>query len=153
MPINTESNEHDRRRALLAAHYAAENARDLDRLMATFARGAEMIFNGQRFADPESIRWAHGYIGFSPDPGAFVAYDNVRDHEHITADEIVVEGRLIGKHVGEFQGYAPTDREVELPFVTFYRFDADGLLASERIVMNLSVLGTPGALESTKHSS
>ena len=57
--------EQERRRALLAAHYAAENDHDLDRIMATFASGAEMIYNGQRFADPESIRWAHGYIGLS----------------------------------------------------------------------------------------
>ncbi len=151
MPISTD--EQNRRRALLAAHYAAENDRDLDRIMATFASGAEMIYNGQRFSDPESIRWAHGYIGMSAIAGAFTALEAIRDHEHVTADEIVVEGRLCGKHTGEFQGYPPTARDVELPFVTFYRFDASGLLTSERVVMNLGMLGAFGApLASAGHS-
>ncbi len=66
---------------------------------------------------------------------------------------MIVEGRMLGRHTGEFQGFAPTGCEVELPFVAFYRFDADGLLASERVVMNLGVLGVMGApLESKRHS-
>lgn len=151
MPIDTR--EDTRRRRLLDAHYAAENDSDLDRIMATFASGAEMIYNGQRFSDPESIRWAHAYIGMSDAAGGFTDLESFRDREHVTPDEIVVEGRLRGKHTGEFQGYPPTGREVELPFVTFYRFDASGLLISERIVMNLSMLGTFGApLESAHHS-
>jgi hypothetical protein len=146
--------EQERRRALLAAHYDAENDHDLDRVMATFARGAEMIYNGQRFSEPDHIRWAHGYIGMSALPGGFTNLRTIRDREHYTADEVVVEGRLCGTHTGEFQGFAATEREVVLPFVTFYRFDASGLLASERVVMNLGMLGTPGAeLESGRHST
>ncbi len=145
--------EQKRRAALLAAHYAAENDHDLDRTMATFATGAEMIYNGQRFAEPEHIRWAHTYIGMKGAEGAFSDLQSIRDREHCTADEIIVEGRLVGRHTGEFQGYQPTGRDVELPFVTFYRFDANGLLASERIVMNLGLLGTLGsALVSDDHS-
>ncbi len=139
--MEIDAKEQDRRRKLLAAHYAAENKHDLDGVMHTFSGETEMIYNGQRFADDASIRWAHGYIGFSDAPGAFAGIRTERDHEHFTAEEIVVEGRLCGKHVGEFQGYAPTQRDVELPFVGFYRFDAGGKLVSERIVMNLGVLG------------
>ena len=85
MPTTPE--ETDRRRRLLAAHYAAENDHDLDRIMATFARDAEMIYNGQRFGDPESIRWAHGYIGLSAATGgAFTDLETIRDHDHVTAD-------------------------------------------------------------------
>ena len=149
-----DAKEQDRRRALLAAHYAAENAHDLEGIMATFARDAEMTYNGQRFAEPGHIRWAHAYIGLTAEAGAFSPLESIRDSEHFTADEIVVEGHLRGRHVGEFQGYAPTGREVVLPFVTFYRFDARGLLASERIVMNLGMLGTVGAaLESDRHTA
>jgi hypothetical protein len=148
-----DSKERNRRRALLAAHYDAENAHDLDRLMATFADGAEMIYNGQHFTAADHIRWAHSYIGFSPETGGLTKLRAVRDHEHYTDDEVVVEGRLFGTHTGEFQGFAPTGRDVVLPFITFYRFDADGLLASERVVMNLGVLGVAGApLESERHS-
>jgi hypothetical protein len=139
--MEIEPKERDRRRRLLAAHYAVENEHSLDGVMKTFSADAVMIYNGQRFSDGESIRWAHGYIGMSAAPGAFAGLVTNRDHEHFTAEEIVVEGRLCGKHVGEFQGFAPTERDVELPFIGFYRFDAAGKLVSERIVMNLGPLG------------
>jgi len=72
--------------------------------------------------------------------GAFAGLKTLRDREHYTEDEIVVEGRLIGKHIGEFQGFAPTGHDVELPYVAFYRFDGSGKLVSERVVMNLGTL-------------
>ena len=74
-------------------------------------------------------------------PGALTGLRTTIDAEHLTADEIVVEGRLRGTHAGEFLGFEPTSRDVELPFVAFYRFDEDGKLVSERVVMNLGPLG------------
>ena len=149
-----DSGEQERRQTLLAAHYDAENAPDIDRIMATFAPDAEMIYNGQHFTVADHIRWAHGYIGMSEQPGGLTDIRSVRDREHYTDDEVIVEGRMLGRHTGEFQGFAPTGCEVELPFVAFYRFDANGLLASERVVMNLGVLGVAGAaLESERHSA
>ena len=139
MPIADD--ERARRRALLHSHYAAENARDLGRILATFSPDAEMLYNRQSFADGESIGLAHAYIGFSDAAGAFTGIHNVIDREHVTDDEIVVEGRLCGTHSGEFQGFAPSGRAVELPFVAFYRFDGGGQLVSERVVMNLGALG------------
>ncbi len=47
---------------------------------------------------------------------------------------------MCGKHSNEFFGYAPTERDVELPFVAFYRFDNNGKLTSERVIMNLGPL-------------
>ena len=69
---------------------------------------------------------------------------NYIDVEHFTEDEIIVEGRLCGKHVGEFQGIEATGRNVELPFVAFYHFDKTDKLISERCVMNLGVLVASG---------
>ena len=68
-----------------------------------------MLYNRQSFADHDGIRQAHGYIGFAGN-GAFSGLHDVTDQEHFTDDEIVVEGRLCGKHVGEFGGFAPTDQ-------------------------------------------
>lgn len=129
----------EQRAALLRAHYAAENANHLERIMTTFGASAEMLYNHQPFRDADSIRAAHAYMGFSA-AGAFENLRTTADHEHLTADEIVVEGRLTGRHVGEFQGHPPTGRDVELPFVAFYRFDAGGKLVSERVVMDLGRL-------------
>lgn len=139
MPIADD--ERARRRALLHAHYAAENARDLGRILSTFSPDAEMLYNRESFVAGESIGLAHAYIGFSEAAGAFTGIRNVIDGEHFSDDEIVVEGRLCGTHVAEFQGFAPSGRAVELPFVAFYRFDASGKLVSERVVMNLGPLG------------
>jgi hypothetical protein len=138
MPIDDA--ERERRRALLHAHYDVENAHDLDRIMATFSTDAEMLYNRQSFGDPKSIRTAHAYIGLSSTGGAFRGIRNVIDREHFTTDEVVVEGRLCGRHVGEFQGLSATERDVELPFVAFYCFGADGKLTSERVVMDLGRL-------------
>ena len=143
MPVDTI--ERERRRALLAAHYERENAHDLAGIMHTFSAAGEMIYNGQSFSDAESISAGHTYIGFSSASGAFSDVHVTRDREHVTDDEIVVEGRLRGVHRGEFQGFAPTNRVVELPFVAFYRFGSDGKLISERVVMNLGSLGHPPA--------
>ncbi len=142
MPI-TDS-EKTRRRALLKTHYDVENGHDMNGIMATFSPDAKMLFNRTPFTDPQSIRAAHSLIGFSGTDGAFEDIHNHIDGEHFTDDEIIVEGRLCAKHVGEFEGIEATGRNVELPFVAFYHFDKTDKLISERIVMNLGVLVASG---------
>ncbi len=138
MPI--DAREHERRRALIKEHYAAENDHDLDRIMDTFADDGVMHYNHLPFEGDEGIRGAHILIGMSASPGAFSGVRAIIDEEHYTDQETVVEGRMCGKHSNEFLGFAPTERDVELPFVAFYRFDNNGKLTSERIVMNLGPL-------------
>ncbi len=138
MPIDDRGRE--RRRALVLEHYAAENDHDLDRIMDTFADGCVMQYNHLPFEGDEGIRGAHILIGMSGSPGAFSGSRHIIDAEHYTNEETVVEGRMFGKHSNEFLGFAPTERDVELPFVAFYRFDNNGKLTSERVVMNLGPL-------------
>lgn len=58
--------------------------------------------------------------------------------------EIIIKGRLRGKHVGNLSGVAPpTNAEISMPFFTVYRFDANDKIDYERVVMNLSPLGKP----------
>ena len=142
MPI-TDS-EKTRRRALLKTHYEFENSHDMNGIMATFSPEAEMLYNRAPFTNPQSIRYAHGLLGFSGTGGAFEDVHNYIDGEHFTDDEIIVEGRLCGKHVDDFQGIRATGRSVELPFVAFYHFDKTDKLISERVVMNLGVLVASG---------
>src|SRR5262245_33137000 len=139
MPI--DETDRKRRHALLHAHFKAENDNDGDAIMATFAPDAVMTYNGATFNDTERIRWGHDYMGVTGRPdGAFHDFETHVDTEHCTDDEIVVEGHVRAKHARDFNGYAPTQRWVELPFVSFYRFDEKGKLTSERIVMNLGPL-------------
>jgi hypothetical protein len=132
--------ERDRRRHLLHAHLAVENAGDTSAVMATFSDGAVMLFNGVPFRSTPEIRAAHEYFGFTDGPGAFASPRNIVDRESFTDTDIVIEGRLVGVHKDEFLGFAASGREVALPFVAFYGFDADGKLSSERVVMNLGPL-------------
>ncbi len=138
MPIDDQ--ERERRRALVLEHYAAENEHDLERIMDTFAKDAVMHYNHQPFSSVEEIRRVHGYVGMSAAPGAVSGLQHIIDEEHFTDDETVIEGRLCGKHMKDFLGFEPSNRDVELPFVAFYRFDDDGKLTSERVVMNLGPL-------------
>ena len=138
MPI--DDRERERRRALVRAHYAAENDHDLERIMGTFSEDAVMLYNRQSFPSDATIRLAHGYFGMSAAPGAFGGFRSIVDQEHFTDTETVIEGRACGTHISEFLGFPPTGRDVELPFVAFYRFDANGKLTSERVVMNLGPL-------------
>lgn len=138
MPISQA--EQDRRRALIKQHYLVENNHDMDGVMETFAPDGQMDYNRQSFTDLETIRLAHGLIGFGMEGGAIDNVVNQIDAEHFTDDEIVIEGRMCGKHVGEFQGMPATGRDIEMPFVGFYRFDERDKLVSERIVMNLGAL-------------
>ncbi len=138
MPI--DDRERERRRALVHAHYTAENDHDLERIMDTFAKDGVMLINRQSFPGSEEIRLAHVYIGMSASSGALRGLRVIIDEEHFTDDETVIEGRVCGRHASEFFGFSPTDRDVELPFVAFYRFDENGKLTSERVVMNLGPL-------------
>ncbi len=138
--VPIDDRERERRRALVRAHYAAENDHDLERIMATFSEDAVMLYNRQSFPSGEAIRLAHGYMGMSAAPGALGGLRAVVDQEHFTDTETVIEGRVCGRHNSEFLGFPPTERDVELPFVAFYRFDAKGKLTSERVVMNLGPL-------------
>jgi len=138
--LTIDNQERERRRALVRAHYAAENDHDLERIMGTFSADAVMLYNRQSFPSDETIRSAHGYIGMSAAPGALHGLRAIVDQEHFTDTETVIEGRVCGTHSREFLGFPPTGRDVELPYIAFYRFDADGKLSSERVVMNLGPL-------------
>ena len=149
MPV-TET-ERARREALLEHHYAVENDGDLAGIMATFAPGAVMHYNGVPFATPEAIEAAHAYLGFADVAGAFENPQNHIDRVSHTDADVVVEGRLSGAHVQDFLGFAGTGSPVVLPFTAFYCYGADGLLTSERVVMNLGPLnpdfvGAPAGL-------
>jgi ketosteroid isomerase-like protein len=125
--------------AALEAHVAAENRHDLDALMATFAPDAVMEVNARRFDSPDAIRAAHESLGFG-EGGAVSQLRVAESRRSFTADGIVVEGTIVGRHTGEFAGRAPSGREVVMPYCVIYQFDAAGLLHSERAYLDTSAL-------------
>ena len=134
MPI--DETERQRRRTLVQAHMDAENARDLEAIMATFSADAQLLLNGVPVTTPDALRQFHVLGGMTAQPGALLGTRVLPEREHITDDEIVIEGRLAGQHVGPFFGMPPTNAMIELFYTAIYRFDTAGKLASECVTMN-----------------
>jgi hypothetical protein len=138
--MTVNETERQRRRTLVYAHMEAENAHDVDGVLKTFADDTEMIFNGLAVRDHKMIHHLHSQFAFSPDQSAIQGSALVVDREHFTDEEIVIEGRLCGKQVADWGAYPASGRDVELPYIAFYRFDGDGKLSSERVVMDFGPL-------------
>lgn len=52
----------------------------------------------------------------------------------ITADHALLEAEFVGKHIGEFAGLAPTNREVRVPLCVTYDLQ-NGLIKKARVYM------------------
>ena len=138
-----DDNERARRRRLLKAHVDAENAHDIAAIMATFSPHAVNMLNEIVATDSLMTQMVHELLGFS-DAGILTDLRVVPSSEHFTDDEIVHEGHVRGMHSGFFPGFPPpTFREVQLPYVSAYRFDEHDLLVSERIKLDLSQMYMP----------
>ncbi|MEY4578888.1 MAG: hypothetical protein RL701_3591 [Pseudomonadota bacterium] len=138
--LHREQHTRARWRRWLDAHMGQENLHDLPGVMATFSETGEMIFNRQPFTTPEAIAQGHVLFGMSAQPGALANTQVIPERAYFTDDEVLVEGKVVGDHVGDIQGFAATGRRVELHYAAFYRFDPAGELVSERITMDWSLL-------------
>lgn len=133
--------ERARRRRLVKVHVDAENAHDLNAIMATFAPHAVSQVNSVSSTTPEAIAQGHALYGMSAKPGVLSGLKVVHEREHFTDEEIIYEGRFRGKHTGTAPGFpAPTNVDVELPYVVVYRFDDRDKLVSERARIDFSPL-------------
>jgi hypothetical protein len=133
----------ERWRHLLDLHIGSENRHDLPGVMETFSEGGEMIFNRAAFTTPEEIAQGHILFGFSNMPGSLANTREVPERVYYTDDEILVEGKIIGDHIGTIGAFVATNRRVELHYSAFYRFDDNDELVSERVTMNWAPLVTP----------
>jgi hypothetical protein len=57
----------------------------------------------------------------------------------VTEDKAMFEANFIGKHIGEFAGLAPTNKEVNVPVCVTYDLE-DGLIKRARIYMLMDVM-------------
>ena len=128
---------HRRRlRRQLLRHVREENEHDLDGIMRTLARDAEMVVNGVRFDTPQAIADAHAEFGMSEMMGGLVGTEVIIAQEYFTEDAIMTRGRLRATHVGIAAGFPGAGLDVELAYTAFYQFNRRGRLVSERITMD-----------------
>jgi hypothetical protein len=131
--------------ALLDEHLAAENAHDLDRIMATYGAAPLIVLNGQRIQGATAIREFHRSFGFGSDgsDGSRGSFSHVHVAErarHHAAGAIIIEQTLSGVHTGTWMKKPPTGRRFEAHVCTVYRFDDAGMLASEDVYFDLAWL-------------
>lgn len=139
--------ERERWRRLVHAHVAAENAHDIDAIMATFAEHAITQINDEDNTTHEAIARGHVFFGLSAAPGVLSDLQVIHEREHFTDEEIVYEGRFHGVFTGAAPGFPPpTGLPIDLPYIVLYRFDADDKLVSERARIDFAPLfATPAA--------
>ena len=119
------------RLAIVEEHVKCENRHDLAGLMATF--GVDARYDDEPWQDHrlglEGVRSYYTELLASlPD----LAID-IR-HRHVASDAIVLEVTIRGTHLGIWRGGMPaTGRRVEFPLCGVFTFDAQDLLAGERI--------------------
>jgi predicted ester cyclase len=116
MPARTERNK-----ALIRELTEAWNARDRERMAATYAdeirvHGADEVRTRTEMLDAE---W--GFFDTFPDVAATI--------EHLVAEDdlVVVRWAVTGTHEGELRGIEPTGREVEYEEWAMYRIE-DGAI-------------------------
>jgi hypothetical protein len=133
--------ERERWRRLVRAHVAAENAHDLDAIMATFAEHAIGQVNDDDSTTHEAIARGHAFFGLSAAPGVLSDLQVIHEREHFTDEEIVYEGRFHGRFTGAVPNFPPpTGLALDLPYIVLYRFDRDDKLVSERARINFAPL-------------
>jgi steroid delta-isomerase-like uncharacterized protein len=116
--------------ALVEHHIRLENEHDLEGVLGTFGDVAQY--------DDEA--WGEHHQGRN---GVRLFYEQLMralpdleievQRRHVTDDAILVEVMIRGTHLGRWRGLPATGRRVEFPLCGVYTFDADDLLAGEKI--------------------
>src|SRR5688572_13949121 len=57
----------------------------------------------------------------------------------ITENKAVLEADFVGKHIGEFAGIPPTNKEVKVPFCIVYDLE-NGLVKQARVYMLMDIM-------------
>ena len=116
-------------RRVLQEHVDAENARDRERVLATYVE-REPVFDdvpaGKRYVGPEEIvdNYRHLWDGF---PGLVRRIDSWAFGENTC----VIELTLTGEHAGSYRGIAATGRTLSFRIIAHFAFDEDGRITQE----------------------
>ena len=89
---------------------------------------------GDEHRGPEAVRRMLDYMYRQ----AFDARAEMRSRI-CTADQAVVEGEFVGRHIGEFAGIPPTGRSVRVPLCVVYDLESDRIKRA-RVYIEMPVL-------------
>ncbi len=124
--------------AIVVRHVEAETAHKMEETLATLTEDCVFedcalgkVWHGKEGARDHYRMW---WDAFGVMPQATARYT-------VTPEQMVVELRFTGTHVGPFLGIAPTGRKVDIPMVLFVEL-RDGLLHGEKFYWNIADLLT-----------
>ena len=116
--------------ALVEKHVRLENQHDLEGVLRTFGDTARYDDEawGDHYDGRNRVRLFYQQLMQAlPDLEIDV------QRRHVTGDAILLEVIIRGTQLGWWRGLPPTGRRVEVPLCGVYTFDADDLLAGEKI--------------------
>ena len=127
--------QRERRDAVIREHMDSENRLDFDATLATFSHPRyELVGTRQVFDGADEVM---GY--YLASRTAFPDQRNeIRTLRHAD-DAVVVEFDLLGTHLGEFLGVAPSGKEFRAPMAAIFEFDGDRITC-ERIYFDAGTI-------------
>src|SRR5689334_5482342 len=127
--------QRERRDAVIREHMDSENRLDFDATLSTFSHPRyELVGTGQVFDGADEVM---GYYRASRT--AFPDQRNeIRTLRHAD-DAVIVEFDLLGTHLGEFLGVAPSGNEFRAPMAAIFECDGDRI-ACERIYFDAGTI-------------
>ena len=124
--------------AALKEHLGAEIAGDIEAIVASYAPGGHLNFNGVLYDTPERLAGFHRNFGFDG-RGILSGLGGDIVRRLYTHDSVIVEYLVRGTVEVPLRG-APVGRPVTFPMCVIYQFDEAGKLASERVYTDSGAL-------------
>jgi steroid delta-isomerase-like uncharacterized protein len=128
------------REATVREHMESENRHDFDATIATFAHPRyELIATGAVHDGEEAVR-----AYFKASRSAFPDQRNELIALHHADDAVIAEFDLLGTHLGELAGFAPTGRDFRCRMVALFIFEGEGLVCERVYFDSGSILAQLG---------
>ena len=130
------------RDAVIREHMESENRLDFDVTIATFDHPRyELVGTGQVFDGEEQVREYYA--------ASRAAFPDQRNEIHTlrhTDDAVIVEFDLLGTHLGDFAGFAPTGRTFRCRMAAIFEFDGDRIVCERIYFDSVTILRQLGLI-------
>ncbi len=129
--------DRERREQIVRDHVEAENAGDLHTALLSFKHPRyEYVATDEVYDGPDAVmdHWVELGKAF---PDQLVEILDL----HSSDDTVLMEAVARGTHQGPYRGLPPTGRRTELPFLSVFVFENEGLVC-ERVYLDVNTLMT-----------
>ena len=145
MTTSVTDNLSARRDAVIAEHIAAECDHDIDRALRTFHTPHYHVFPLAIDAPgAEAVRDLLAAVF-----GAFPDFEFVAARAYHASDAVIVEGRIVGTHGGDWAGIAGTGNRVDVPTCCIYHFEGEHLTSETVYFDHATMLAQINSVQAT----